>query len=276
MSGNPMFSKIFYTGVLLALTINLPLVHAQDWRKAKEYFEKAKRFRESAEGNYQIATRLRLGDIEVFSNEDKIEGLKNAKKHYEEAMGYGRDRKEIDKELNDISYLFYIQSLIIYGENDEAIKVCNLDKIWDNHKIEKDANVKYLEAYALYSKAKDTDSDSLKNAAADSLKRIAGYPLADYLLGVIYSEVNTSKAIKHFQSLIDANASVPENIYLPYSELGDRNVLDNAHLKLGGCYLKLNKINKALVEFGKVIILYPYSDSVTMANNSIKKIPVKK
>lgn len=255
---------LFFIAILIVIvSMNLPFAGAQDW--GEDSFEKAKTAREDLTGNYQIATRLRLGDAAVLGNDDKIQGLKKSKKHYEEAMEYEKGIEEVDKELNDISYLLYIQSLIVHGENDRAIGVCDTDKIWDNHRPARDDTITiYLKGYALYKREEKTEAINL-------LEKISGYPLANYLLGKIFIEQrNYVEAKRQFEALIAANASIPKFIYLPFFE--DGSILDDAQYLMGICYFNLKDPKKTLRAFAKVPRFYLNLDAGKLVNNYLNRI----
>jgi len=115
-------------------------------RLAREYFQSATRARNPGDDGYICSALLRLGDLEVITATDKIEGLRRALPFYEKAYSIKYKGSEIDRDLNQISYYYYIQSLIVKEKYEKALEICDTKVIWCKHETGKDTDekVKYL------------------------------------------------------------------------------------------------------------------------------------
>jgi len=229
------------------------------------------------EGNYKVAAWLRLGDIKVQEATDKMQGLQKAVDFYYAANKEegSETKREVDSVLNRTSFLYYIQGLLYKGkiEKDkdkieEAIKTCDLDMIWTNHRCEKNENaVRYLEACALYEKG-DRDHAQRILSALDTLN----YAPATFMLGKLYKKEHSWQESRSlFEKLNKQRAKKPPAILYP-EDLADCSLLDDAQYYLGECYEKMGKKEEAKSEYIKVIIHYPLSRRIIDAKTNLDKV----
>ena len=173
---------------------------------------------------YPISAYLRLGDIELMKSHSIQKGLIQAIKYYEKASFIKNIRHEIDADLNNRSFLNYIQGLILNKEYKKALRLCNSDIVWDNHRVDRTgSNVAYLKAYSLYKMNKIDDAVSI-------LKKRTDFPLDVLLLSQIYIDREDFLAAKDIlkKAIRPVVKPLPQNIYLPF--LGDRMVEDDFFL----------------------------------------------
>ncbi|NOY77794.1 MAG: hypothetical protein GXO76_07990 [Calditrichaeota bacterium] len=173
---------------------------------------------------YPISAYLRLGDIELMKTHSIQKGLIQATKYYEKATLVKNSRREIDAELNKISFLNYIQGLILNKEYKKAVHLCNSDNVWVNHHVDKTLPaIVYLKAYSLYKMNKINDAVSL-------LKRELDFPYSVLVLSQIYIDRGDFSAARDVlsKSIRPVVTPLPDHIYLPY--LGDRMVEDDVFL----------------------------------------------
>lgn len=173
---------------------------------------------------YPISAYLRLGDIELLKSRSVQKGLIQAKKYYEKASLVTSSRREIDADLNQISFLNYIQGLILNKEYKKAASLCDKDMIWINHHIDKtNPEIAYLRAYSLYKMNRIDEAVSI-------LKKRTDFPFSVLVLSQIYIDRGDFLAAKDVlkEAIRPVVQPLPQNIYLPF--LGDRMVEDDLFL----------------------------------------------
>jgi len=226
---------------------------------------------------YPISAYLRLGDIELLKSHSIQKGLVQAKRYYEKASLITNSRREIDADLNKISFLNYIQGLILNKEYKKAFRLCNRDIIWTNHRINKTLPaIVYLKAYSLYKMNKINDAIPL-------FKKVMDFPYSVLVLSQIYidrSDFSAAKKIlrKNIRPIV---TSLPDHIYLPY--LGDRMVEDDLFLlrayvdfqlaEKGDSLQTIRKRSDIAGEFLSVKKYFPYSRAGSLfTDQNIKQI----
>ena len=164
---------------------------------------------------YPIAAYLRLGDIAFRKSTNVLKGLVQATKYYDLASRIGQSSREIDPELNQISFLNYVQGLILEKKYEKALKLSREDVVWVNHATaqQTDPNVRYLQALALYKLNQPDKAEAI-------LLPLKRNPLAVYLLSRIYiDQENFEKAKTTLDAFIQPVVQkLPAHVYLPYFE----------------------------------------------------------
>ena len=210
---------------------------------------------------YPESAMLRLGDLEVFSARDKFAGLKAAAKYYRRVPESGSAKGDIDADSNHLSYLNFLQGLFLEKKYEDIIRYTTKDVIWTNHKTRKDEDkiVAAFRSWAYYFL-----NDKQKTMA--SLNSVSGYPLGDFLLGLLRLEDGKfQEAGDLFQKIVDTgSAGIPVNIYV--TPFRDHLILDDAQFLFAYAGVKLAEQKQAglteqnLLEFGEIQRFYPLSD----------------
>lgn len=155
-------------------------------RILEEKFNEALEARWVNQGAYQLATLLRLGDLQVLCSQDKIRGLGNAFPKYTTAMSFFEVEKPFalnNKAMQthaEVSVILYIQSLIARGDlfrdrkigaNDLeasrmylwAIRLSGSRTVWNYKKSSVDPRYDYLKLLASYKDYLNTGVEQIPN-----------------------------------------------------------------------------------------------------------------
>ena len=210
---------------------------------------------------FPIAASLRLGDLEVYSANDKFVGLKSALSQYRQVSLLERSIEEIDPELNHISYLNFLQGLFIEKQFNEIIRYTTMDSIWTNHDTQRnrDNNVIAYRSWAYYF------LDQHQNAM-QSAQQAQEFMLCDFLLGLIQIEEENYEAARNIFKKIAGSqeTGIPENLFV--TPFPDNLILDDSQFLFAYSSFKLSDSDKnrlsleILLEFAEIQRLYPASD----------------
>lgn len=245
--------------------ISPPKMNKQAIGVARECFQSATKARNPGNDGYICSALLRLGDLEVITATDKIEGLRQALPLYEKACSIKYEGSEIDRDLNQLSYYYYIQSLIVAGKYKEALKLCDTPVIWCKHKTNKDADkkVRYLKLYAQWKQTGEIDSSEAAN-----LHKLGP---VNYILALMYyKQKNYKQALNKLEQIIEKNLTVIPYIYVPYFK--DNYMLDDAHMEISEIYIAQRQKGKAVRELGQVLRFFINSDNAFKALNRLSNI----
>ncbi len=225
---------------------------------------------------YPIAAYLRLGDIALKKSKNVLKGLMAATKFYEMANRVTQSSREIDPELNQISFLNYLQGLILEKKYKKALGLSRKDVIWVNHTTgrKNDVNVQYLQAFALY-KLNQPDE------AIQVLVPLKRHPLSVYLLSRIYLDKGEyQKARATLDAFIQPTVrKLPAHIYLPYQKdhlIEDDMTFLKAYadlqlsLRKGGKLTPVERTRLA-AEFLNVPRYFPFSETRTLFSSQTVK-----
>ncbi len=215
---------------------------------------------------YPIAAYLRLGDIALKKSKNSLKGLVQAAKYYEMAGRINQSSREIDPELNQISFLNYLQGLILEKKYKKALKLSRKDFVWVNHPTGRkgDPDVQYLQALALYNLNKPAEAEKV-------LAPLKHHPLSVYLLSRIYIDEGKFQKAKALldESIRPMVESLPPHIYLPYQKdhlIQDDLTLLKAYVDLqlaGGKSQSLTVAKRTALaaEFLNVPRYFPFSET---------------
>lgn len=228
---------------------------------AKEDLNRAIHANNPQKLGYPASATLRLGDVEILSADDKLYGLKSALSQYRKVSLLGKSIEEIDPDLNHISYINFLQGLFLEKRYNDVVRYTTMDSIWANHSTQKnrDPEVITLRSWAYYFLDRQQDAQS-------SARQAEGFPLCDFLLGLIrIEEQNYQGARDLFNKIVRSEKTgIPENLYV--TPFRDNMILDDSQFLFAYAGFKLddsdeNKLSlKTLLEFAEIQRLYPNSD----------------
>ncbi len=231
------------------------------YRQAKEDFTRSIHAKNPRQQSFPLASRLRLGDIEVLLARDKRQGLLSAVGYYQDAFDFSKPQVEVDNELNHRSYLNYLQALMLKKRFEEVIQATTVETIWGNHPTQKDfdPDVIALRSWSYYFLGQYPEG-------AASMQKGQGYVLCDFLLGLIrLEEKNYAAARQIFAGILSSQQTTIPNYIFVYPFQDDL-LLDDTQFLFAYAGYKIAQPQEKkfgltnLLEFAEIQHLYPASD----------------
>jgi len=251
--------------------------------RAVAYLRNAESAKNTGKRAFRYEAALRRADIEFFSALQRKEGfesqgsgarhdnaMKNVGRAYtaqsRRALQMDSGRSEIDADAYLRSFLYYVQALILAGENEEALTAIRAQgRTWGRHldlseQLSRDvaalAAANYVEAYALYNR-------DLKAEAIQLLTQsIPDMPQARFLLGHIYFLEGNYQDVLNVLDGFNLNAGhLSDGLFLPFT--GDCTFGDEVLFLRAVSLYKLSDPGHAmnsLAEFAKIPRFFPRSD----------------
>ncbi|MFQ5864176.1 MAG: hypothetical protein ACE5IW_02995 [bacterium] len=286
---NPFTAKYWYLNGMVLLQgygcSNLTQITDND--KIIRYFRNAEEAKNPGKHAYRYEAALRRADIAFLTSlsrlsntnpsnsKDKQKALlriaKISRLYSERASKFIREdygKNVIDTNDYFNSFLYYVQSLIISGNESEAIRVCaERGKTWGkNRNVIKDENgsminereelLNYLHAYSLFK------SGSRAGAVELIKDKLSNNSLAKCLLGhILFLEGNYTEALSNLNEIDLNDAQFPKNVFLPLTydcTFGDEILF----LKTASMFMNPKKVelSEIINEFAKIPRYFPNSD----------------
>jgi len=283
---NPFTAKYWYQKAMIEYRAATNLAELNANEKLRRYLKNAESAKNSGSRAYRYEAALRGADLEFLASIAEMEngiaangvaGNSSHKKFKRVAALYTNrgakflledyGKPEVDRQEYFKSFIYYVQSLILGGQDEEAVNVCaDSGRSWG-----KNLNVLsppaasqysqyagyfgYLHAYALY-------KSRLQDEAVDVLNRAgANQHLANYFLAHIAFLRGEYQTAVRMLGEIDLNAArFPPHLFLPVTQ--DHVFGDEVLFLKGAVLYKLNPrvANDYISEFAKIPRFFPDSD----------------
>jgi hypothetical protein len=282
---NPFTAQYWYQKAMIEYraAANLFELNAND--KLRRYLKNAEAAKNSGSRAYRYEAALRGADLEFLASVAEMEnGIaangvtgnpshKNFNRvvalytnHCAKFLLEDYGKSEVDRQEYFKSFIYYVQSLILSGHDEEAVKVCaDSGRSWGksvnvlpgggSQNSEYAGYYGYLHAYVLYKSGFQTEAVDLLNRAG------SGHYLTSYFLThIAFLRGEYQKALRMLDE-IDLNAArFPQHLFLPVTQ--DHVFGDEVLFLKGAVLYKLNPraANDYISEFAKIPRFFPDSD----------------
>ncbi len=228
--------------------------------------------------SFPLSAQLGLGDLIVYESEESGEvknGLIQAFDIYRAAEFLPGYTTEIDEDLNQISYMNYIQGAILLQDTLKADQLCSSETVWRIHptSINGSDSIIYL-CNIVSANFKISDVEQIQFDASSVY-----YDLLLYLLS--NSEIENGDyepAYEHLEELLNNQKQkmklqntffiLPSHIYIPYFR--DCIMVDDILMKMAEIKIKESKQQAAMELYKEVAKYYLNTDNGLIALQKLK------
>ncbi len=257
------------------------------------YLQNAQQAKNPGGRAYRYEAALRLADVEFVSaiaellNSSQQSSLdnKNSAKHFERIgelftkrahplLQADFGKSAVDSAAYCRSFAYFVQSLILAANYDDAIQACaDSGQSWGkrinvfyerpgNHTTETAPHVHYLQAFALY--MNHFQQDAINIAA----EKLSGFSLAQYLRGhILFLQGDYLGAAAELEAIDLNDSHFPPDLFLPLAS--DRRFGDEIlFLKAAALYkISPHAAGQYIAEFAKIPRFFPDSDMAKFLTN---------